>query len=100
MALLGAAALAIAVASLPLLAVSLAVLCILLPPRRWLTLVPALLWVGLTLAQLPTAGPLFATLLGATAGLTAAFALLSVRWPEWPVFSRALAALGGALAGT
>lgn len=99
MALLGAAALAVAVASLPLLALTLAVLCILLPPRRWPTLLPALLWVGLTLVQLPAAGLLLSTLLVGMAGLATAFALLSARRPEWPVFSRALAALGGALSG-
>jgi hypothetical protein len=96
-ALLGAAALAVAVASLPLLVLALAVLCILLPRRRWVTAVPALAWIGFSLAQLPTAGPLYSTLVVGTAGLAAAFALLTVLRPGWPVISRALTGLGGAL---
>lgn len=98
-AVLAAAALVVAAVSLPLLALSLAVLCVLLPPRRWWTLLPALAWLGVSLAQIPAGGVLASTVVGWTVALAGAFAGLSALRPAWPATSRALAALGGSAAG-
>lgn len=98
-ALAGAAALLFVIAVFPLLALSLAVLCVALPPRRWVTLVPALAWLGLVLVQVASGEVLVSTLMGWGVVLAAGFAALSRVRPGWSATSRALAALGGSFAG-
>ncbi|HEX2189172.1 MAG TPA: DUF2232 domain-containing protein [Longimicrobiaceae bacterium] len=82
----------------PLLFLALAVLGLLLPPRRPLVALASAAVVALF--AVPAASSLPALVVfGWTAALTVLFALLSLRFPAWSFTARGLAAAGGALAG-